>query len=497
VTDWVIRDERQTLGGDEVEALVASLTQALAAADLGPDRRIAVFADNAAETLLVFVAALWAGCSPVPVNGRLTAEEAAYILGDSGARAVFVGPETADRALETAAGIDVVGWRCPAGSAVVPWTDWAPGGRRHPGSVAPRPGLLYTSGTTGRPKGTEMSAGTFPRTATVEELVEMARAGPFGQYGPHLVAGPLHHVGPLVTAVRAMLGDQPVVIPGPFDAERTLAAIDEHRVEATLMVPTHFVRLLALPPEVRSRYDTRSLRYVAHTGAPCPPAVKHRMIDWWGPVIHEAYGASEVGTTCAIDSVEWLDHPGSVGRCVPPFEALIVDDAGRRLPPNTPGRLYFRDGTGRGVVYHNDPAKSAAAHLEPGVFTLGEVGYVDDDGFVYITDRFSDMVVSGGANVYPAESEQVLIQFPGVADVACIGVPDADLGERLCALVVPADSGDPPDTDELLAFCRERIAHYKCPRVAVIVDSVGRTALGKVNKRALRDRFLQDMTEVT
>jgi long-chain acyl-CoA synthetase len=300
----------------------------------------------------------------------------------------------------------------------------------------------------------------------------------------------------LVTAIRALVSGLPVVILGGFDAERTLAAIAEHRVEATVMVPTHFVRLLALPAEIRHRYDTTSLRYVLHTGAPCPPAVKHRMIEWWGPVIHEVYGASEVGTTCAIDSGDWLAHPGSVGRAVPPFEAVVVDDAGRPLPANTPGRLYFRDGTGRGVVYHNDPAKSAAAHLAPGVFTLGEVGYVDDDGFVYVTDRFSDMVVSGGANVYPAEAEHVLIQYPGVADVACIGVPDPDLGERLCALVVPADPAGPPDTDALLAFCRERIAHYKCPRRAVVVDSVGRTALGKVNKRALRDQYIRSLTEV-
>jgi long-chain acyl-CoA synthetase len=495
---WVIRDERRTLGGDEVEALVGPLAEALAAADLGPDRRLAVFADNAVETLLVFAAALRSGSSPVPVNCRLTADEAAYILRDSGARAVFVGPETADRALEAAVGlgVDVVGWRCPTSAAVAPWMDWAPGGRRPPGVVAPRPGLLYTSGTTGRPKGTEMSAASFPRTATVDELVAIARSGPFGQYGPHLVVGPLHHVGPLVTAIRALVSGLPVIMLGAFDAERTLAAIAEHRVEATVMVPTHFVRLLALRLEIRERYDTASLRYVLHTGAPCPPAVKHRMIEWWGPVIHEVYGASEVGTTCAIDSGEWLAHPGSVGRAVPPFEAVVVDDAGRELPLNTRGRLYFRDGTGRGVVYHKDPAKSAAAHLAPGLFTLGEVGYVDDDGFVYITDRFSDMVVSGGANVYPAEAEQVLIQYPGVADVACIGVPDPDLGERLCALVVPSDPAGPPDTDALLAFCRERIAHYKCPRSAVVVDSVGRTALGKINKRALRDRFLRSLTEV-
>jgi long-chain acyl-CoA synthetase len=508
VSSWILRDERQALSRGDLAALSEALIEALSRADLGPDRRIAVFADNAVETLIVHTAALRAGCSPVPVNSRLTVDEVAYILGDSGARAVFVGPETAGRAAEAVAacagpGVDiaVIGWRCPPtvgtdSAAVVPWMEWAPGGRRPPEPVSPRPGLLYTSGTTGRPKGTEMSPGSFPRVGTVEELVALARTGPFGQHGPHLVVGPLHHVGPLVTAVRALVSDLPVVILGGFDPERTLAAIEEHRIAATVMVPTHFVRLLAVAPGVRARYDLSSLRYVLHTGASCPPDVKRQMIAWWGPVIHEVYGASEVGTTCAIDSEEWLAHPGSVGRAVPPFEALIVDESGRALPPNTEGRLYFRDASGRGVVYHNDPAQSAAAHLSPGVFTLGEVGYLDDDGFIYITDRFSDMVVSGGANIYPAESEHVLIGYPGVGDVACIGVPDPDLGERLIALIVPADPADPPDPGRLISFCRDRLAHYKCPRTAVTVASVGRTALGKVNKRALRDRYLGEPAEV-
>ena len=283
MTGWVLRDERQALSRDDLAALAGPLIGALLGADLGPDRRIAVFADNAVETLIVHVAALWAGCSPVPVNSRLTTGEVAHILGDSGTRAVFVGPETAGSAAEAVAActgarpgveIAVVGWRCPpsigTGSApVAPWMAWAPGGRRRPEPVAPRPGLLYTSGTTGRPKGTEMSPGSFPRVGTVEELVAMARTGSFGQYGPNLVVGPLHHVGPLVTAVRALVSELPVVLLGAFDAERTLATIDEHGIAATVMVPTHFVRLLALAPEVRARYDTSSLRYVLHTGAAC------------------------------------------------------------------------------------------------------------------------------------------------------------------------------------------------------------------------------------
>ena len=259
------------------------------------------------------------------------------------------------------------------------------------------------------------------------------------------------------------------------------------------MVPTHFVRLLALPDEVRARYDVSSMRLVAHTGATCPVDVKRAMIEWWGPVFTDAYGATEVGTTCSINSEDWLAHPGSVGRAIPPFSALVIDDDGNEVAANVEGRLFFRDATGRGVVYPNDPAKTAAAHIAPGVFTLGEIGYVDDDGFVFLTDRFSDMVVSGGANIYPAEAEQVLVQHPAVLDVACIGVPNTEMGEELKALVV-ARPGHDPQPAELLTFCRDRLSHYKCPRTVELVDDLGRNTMGKINKRALRAPYWSGAT---
>jgi acyl-CoA synthetase (AMP-forming)/AMP-acid ligase II len=277
-----------------------------------------------------------------------------------------------------------------------------------------------------------------------------------------------------------------LVVLGRFDAEATLCAIDEHQIASTVMVPTHFARLLALDEAVRARYDVSSLRLVAHTGSACPIDVKRGMIAWWGPVFVEAYGATESGTTNMITSPEWLEHPGSVGRTLPPFELVVVGEDGAELGPTEIGVLYFRDGSGRGIVYHNDPEKSAAAHRAPGVFTLGEMGYVDDDGYVYITDRISDMVVSGGVNIYPAEAEQVIVEHPSVADVACIGVPSDEMGEALMALVVPADAELPPSAEEIVAFCRDRIAHYKCPRTVVFVGDLGRNSMGKLNKRALR-----------
>ena len=484
-----LRDPYRSVGWGELDDILNRVANGVLAARLGPPDRVAVFAENAAETALAHLGGLLGGASTVPVNFHLTAEEAAYVLSDSGTRIVFVGPETAERgvAAARAAGVaTVVGWRVE-GDGVTGWDDWlaAQADDDPPEDLAPRPNLLYTSGTTGRPKGTELPPTMFAGGATIAEHLAGLRESRFARLGTHLVVGPMYHTGPL-SGMRILVAGVPSVVLGKFDAENTLRAIDEYRLESTVMVPTHFVRLLALPEEVRRRYDVSSMRLVAHTGAKCPVDVKRAMIEWWGPVFVDSYGATEVGTTCSIDSVEWLAHPGSVGRAIPPFTALVVDDQGREVPPGTEGALYFRDATGRGIVYPNDEEKTRAANPEPGLFTLGEIGYIDADGFVFITDRFSDMVVSGGVNIYPAEAEQVLVQHPGVLDVACIGVPHAEMGEELKALVIPVDRAHPPAPAELLAFCRDRLSHYKCPRTVELVDDLGRTTMGKINKRTLR-----------
>jgi long-chain acyl-CoA synthetase len=435
--------------------------------------RLAVMGENAPETLVAHLGALSAGVSSVPVARYLGVEEVADILSDSGAAALLSGPAGEAVATEAAA---------RAGIPHRPLAGWLADRPAPPGRAADRPArtlLVYTSGTTGRPKGTDMRwLGRLPPTVG-DHLAELAARSPFPP-GPHLVAGPLHHTGPLA-AIRHLLAGGTVVILPRFDADAALAAIAEHRVESSVMVPTHFTRLLALPPDRRAAADVSTLRTVIHTGAACPVDVKRAMIDWWGPVLREAYGGSESGTVCAIDSAEWLARPGSVGRPVDGFEALVLDEAGRRLAPGAVGALWFRDRTGRGVRYHGGPEAP-----EPGLFTLGDIGRVDDDGYVWITDRQSDMVVSGGVNLYPAEAEAVLAVHPAVADVAVIGVPDADLGEALHALVVLAVDGPRPEPAELDAFCRARLAGPKCPRSYEYVDGVGRNAMGKVDKRALR-----------
>lgn len=496
-----LADERRSITWAELDdtlnraanALLANLPSDALPAD-GPGAaapRVAVFAENSAETVMAHLAAILVGVSTVPVNFHFTAAEVSYILEDSGATAIFVGPETAAAGLKAAAeaGVPlVVGWRCPPDSGVVGWDEWlarAPA-TEPPSGMAPRPFLHYTSGTTGRPKGTETPPTMFVGGTTVaehfEKLEERRVAAPDG---PALVVSPLYHTGPL-GSIRTLGTGTPLVVLGRFDAERTLWAIDRYRVASTMMVPTHFQRLLALPASTRARYDTSSLKMVAHTGAACPVEVKRKMIEWLGPILFEAYGATESGSTNVITSEEWLGHPGSVGRTVPPFEALIVGEHGEPVGPGQVGQIYFRDTTGRGLRYHNDAGKTEAAHREPGVFTLGEIGYVDDDGYLYITDRSSDMVVSGGVNIYPAETEKVLVTHPGVADVAVIGVPNAEMGEELKALVIPADPADPPAVADLDDLCRRQLAGYKCPRTYDFVADIGRNAMGKVNKRRLR-----------
>ncbi|MEH6557921.1 MAG: AMP-binding protein [Oceanicoccus sp.] len=489
-----IRDDRYALKWLEVNDILNRCVNGLQSLDLGPAIRVAVFGENSVETALANLGGLVAGASVVPVNFHLTAEEVAYILTDSGARVLFVSPETADRGLKAAGLSDVhtvVGWRCAGVEGVIDWKKWlaASDAKEVDHSVKPRPNLLYTSGTTGRPKGTELPPSMFAGGDTIEEHLIRFREGvlllmPNG-IGPQLVVGPMYHTGPL-SSTRQLIAGVPSVILSRFDAEKTLAAIEKYKIQSMLMVPTHFVRLLALPDDVRAKYDVSSITSVNHTGSKCPVDVKRAMIEWFGPVFNDAYGASEVGTTCLITSEEWLKYPGSVGRCLPPFTAMILDDDDNPVAPNTEGRLYFKDDTGRGVVYHNNPEKSAEAHIAPGIFTLGEIALMNEEGYVFITDRFSDMVVSGGVNIYPAEAEQVLIDHESVLDVACISIPHAEMGEELRALIILKDEHEAPTTKAMIGWCRERLSHYKCPRSLEYVTDLGRNTMGKINKRKLK-----------
>ena len=482
-----IQDEWRQMTWSDVDDTLNRVANGLQTADLGAARRIAVFAENAVETAMANLGGLIGGASVVPVNFHLTADEVAYILEDAGVQLVFADGKTVERAVDAAAQAkvsQVIAWSTEHAD-VTRFDAWLGQQSDQPcdETVSPQPNLLYTSGTTGRPKGTELPPTMFAGGETVAEHLANLAADPRTEQGRHLVVGPMYHTGPL-SGARLLAGGVSSVILGRFDAEKTLKAIEQHKIGNSIMVPTHFVRMLGLPDEVKQKYDLSSLIQISHTGAKCPVDVKRAMIEWFGPVFMDAYGASEVGTTCAITSEEWLQHPGSVGQAREPFTAMILDDDGNELGPNEEGRLFFHDATGRGVVYHNDPEKSAAAHIRPGVFTLGEIAYMNEEGYVFITDRFSDMVVSGGVNLYPAEAEQVLIEHPAILDVACIGVPHPEMGEELKALAIASEK--PVDSNEVLEWCRAHLSHYKCPRSLDWVDDLGRNTMGKINKRKLR-----------
>lgn len=454
--------------------------------------RVAVYGGNCVEAAVAYLTALRAGVSSVPVNFHLTAEETAYILGDAGVEVLFVGPENAERGLAAARAASVplvVGWRSSL-SGITPFEAWIEsGGDAEPeGGMHAWPHLHYTSGTTGRPKGVETPPNMFPENVTVAQAFAEfeAEVKGFAFNGPSLAVAPMYHTSPL-RAVRLLAGGAPLVTMDRFDAECVLRMIETYRVSNINMTPTHFVRLLALPESTRRKYDLSSLRRIRHTGAACPSHVKRAMIEWLGPVLVEVYGATESGPTTSITSEEWLAHPGSVGRCVAPFTAEVRSEEGALLAPGEVGVLYFRDATGRGIRYFNDAEKTARAHIAPGVFTLGEMGYVDEDGFVYLTDRISDMIVSGGVNIYPVEIENALMEHPAVHDVAVIGVPHEEMGEEVMALLVLEPNAAEPTRAELDAFCKERLAGYKRPRRYKAVKEIGRNALGKINKRNLRD----------
>jgi long-chain acyl-CoA synthetase len=475
--------------------VVRELTGAAAALLAGapdPDMRWGVMGDNAAPTLIAHAAGVLAGVGMVAVSRQLTLPELADQIEDASMVGVIAGPSSAPTAIAAleAGLVDTVVLHSGASATstargIVTWEEWVEAAAPADWPQRPpRPTMVYTSGTTGRARGTQTRWVLGPVVDHQEYVGRLRERAQFPE-GTHIVVGPLQHNGPL-TAVRHLLLGRPVVVVGKFDGEQVLRLIERYRVTSSVMVPTHFQRLLGVDPAVREAIDVSSLQLVAHTGSACPPDVKRAMIDWFGPVLLESYGGSESGTLCRITSTEWLEHPGSVGRAVEPFRVIVVDEEGNELGPGETGILAFEAPEGYGPSYHQDPEKTAKAYVRPNAFTLGDMGHVDENGFIFITDRMSDMVVSGGVNLYPSESENALRRHPAVADVAVIGIPHPDLGEQLLALVVPDDPEDPPDPADLEAFCRDLISAYKIPRRYEFIAELPRNEMQKVDKKALR-----------
>jgi long-chain acyl-CoA synthetase len=306
-----------------------------------------------------------------------------------------------------------------------------------------------------------------------------------------LLEGPAYHSAQWVFSVFPLLRGSTVVMRHKFDPAETLELVDRHQVTNVHLVPAQMIRMLKLDDDVRAGFDGSSLEVVYHGAAPCPPDVKRQMLEWWGPVVAEYYGGTEGGFLTLITGEEWLEHPGSIGKALSTVELLILDDDGEPVPPGEPGQIWFKSLLGTDFEYHKAPEKTAAAHREPGVGTLGDIGYADDDGFLYLSDRKIDMIISGGVNIYPAEIEGVLVGHPAVADAAVFGVPDDDMGESVKAAVQLVDGEQPSAEVEasIVAHVREHLAGYKAPRSIDFEAQLPRTPTGKLLKRLLRDPY--------
>ena len=447
---------------------------------------------NDLDIVLWQLAANESGIRSIALNPGLSAQEIRSIVDHSGARAVVVHECYADRTedLASAGSIKV---RISVGGPIdgfVEQADLVSGQPLSPPSDrALGGGITYSSGTTGKPKGIWRPLPDVDPWAAADAMKTFGRAFQFQPLeGTHLVSAGMHHGGCQGFYFGALNVGQGIVIMEKFDSEQALALIERHRVTTAYMVPTQFVRLLRLPEEVRRRYDVSSLRVVVHSAAPCPLEIKKQMLAWWGPVIWETYGGMEGAATIA-KPYRWIEKPGTVGRAVRGMTVRILDDDGGELPAGEVGNVYL-ESKGPTFEYRGEPELTAAAHRGRS-FTIGDVGYLDDDGYLFLCDRSKDMIISGGVNIYPAEVEGTMSGHPAVGDVAVIGVPDPEWGERVLAVVEPV-AGVEPDialADDLIAYCRERLAGFKCPRSVEFREQLPRTDGGKLIKRQLRDEY--------
>ena len=495
--DWIAvieADGTEHKAGDLL-GRVNQLTSALRALGLQSGDGIAAVLPNGAAALEVYLAALQAGWYLTPINWHFTASEIAYILRDSQARAFFVHERFALTGLAAAdeAGLPPAG-RFSYGGEVPGFTPVSQLRAGQPVStVAQRTAgatMHYTSGTTGRPKGVRRSlSGLDPDEAAELSAALLQFFGiTAGPPNVHLVTSPNYHTAVTVFGGGALhLGHTLVCMDG-WDAEQALALVQRHHVTNTHMVPTQFKRMLSLPAEIRSRYDLSWMRWLIHAAAPCPVGIKQAMLDWWGPCVYEYYAATEGGGTIATPQ-DWLARPGTVGRPWPVSEVMVVDEAGQQCPPGVPGTVYMKMGLAD-FEYFGDPQKTAAGRLG-GLFTVGDIGYLDSAGYLFLCDRRADIIISGGANIYPAEIEAEIIMHPGVADVAVFGIPDEEWGEQVKAVVQPA-AGTAPGADlaaEILAWLDGRLARMKWPKTIDFTDQLPRDPSGKLLKRRLRDPY--------
>ncbi len=453
---------------------------------------IAIFMDNTPRYLEICWAAQRAGLYYTCISSRLTASEVDYIVGDCGALVFIASASLAGTAAELADLMPKARHRMMVGGTIEGYTsyercrDAEPTGRISDETSGAD--MLYSSGTTGRPKGIKIPLSGEPIDAPNSLLRLTQLLYGFDGSTTYLSPAPLYHAAPLRYCMAVQRLGGTVIVMEKFDPEDALRLIEWHKVTHSQWVPTMFVRMLKLPEEVRKQYDVSSLRVAIHAAAPCPVPVKQAMMEWWGKVIYEYYAGTEGNGFCAISPEEWLARPGSVGKALL-GELHILGEDGTEQPPGEPGSIFFANGPE--FSYHNSPDKTAESRNADGWSTLGDVGFVDEDGYLFLTDRKAFMIISGGVNIYPQEIENLLITHDKVADVAVIGVPNEDFGEEVKAVVQPmtfADAG--PDLEaELIAFCKENLSSIKCPRSIDFMEELPRHPTGKLYKRLIRDRY--------
>jgi long-chain acyl-CoA synthetase len=481
----------ETLSYKALDDRSNQVAQLLRAQGLKSGDAIALFMENTPAFFEIAWGAQRAGLYFTCISTKLTAGEVAYILDDSGSKLLFATPGLAATAVEAKALAGIAG-AYAVGGPIAGFAAYEAARDAAPATPIPDQSsgadMLYSSGTTGKPKGirTPLSGAPIDAPNPLQMMAQMV----FGiqESAIYLSPAPLYHAAPLRWCMSVHKIGGTVVCMEKFEPEAYLAAVQRYRATDSQLVPTMFVRMLKLPEAARAAYDVSSLKMAVHAAAPCPVAVKEQMMAWWGPVIYEYYAGTEGNGFCFVGPQDWLTHKGTVGKALL-GELKIVGEDGAEAPVGEPGTVYFANGPQ--FEYHNAPEKTAESRNGKGWTTLGDVGYVDAEGYLYLTDRKAFMIISGGVNIYPQEAENTLVTHPKVADVAVFGIPNEDFGEEVKAVVQPismADAG--PDLEaELLAFCRAHLSHVKCPRTIDFMEELPRHPTGKLYKRLLRDKY--------
>ena len=501
-----IRSGARTIETAQLEERISRAATGFESIGIQPGDSVALFLRNDFAFIEANLAPGIIGAYPVATNWHGNADEANYVFVNSGAKAIVI---HADLYASVAAAIpegvavlvvptppeirDAYGIaddKCAVPAGMTDWNDWVDS---FPPRTAPpleAPGtMIYTSGTTGRPKGVRRAHPTPEQAATMMTLFLRG----FG-FAPYLdnpsqvvvgITGPMYHSAPNAFGITSAQNGLSVVLQPRFDAEDLLRLIEECGITHVHMVPIMFTRLLRLPDEVKKKYDLSSLKFVVHAAAPCPAPVKRAMIDWWGPIIHEYYGSTETNMVVSCDSEQWLAHPGTVGRAIPEADVRIIDAQGNTLPAREIGEVVCKVRTVADFTYHGDEQKRRETE-KVGLIAPGDIGYLDEDGFLYLCDRAKDMIISGGVNIYPAEIEAELHKMPGILDCGVFGIPDEEYGEAICAAVQIAEGASVTEAD-VKSWLRERMAGYKVPKLVEFHATLPREDSGKIFKRKLRE----------